>query len=137
MSPRWKWFLPGYVLALPVTLCGLVFAFLLEAHSFEWRDGCLECRSANLSWALAMTLGWLIIWQQGETRTVKTSVHERVHVVQGFALGPLQAILYGLFIAYSYVRTFRNDPGWEDDYSANPFERQAYSRESRPGAWGS
>lgn len=32
MSKHWRWFLPGYLLALPMTLAGLVACLFYRAH---------------------------------------------------------------------------------------------------------
>lgn len=87
-------------------------------------------------------------------------VHENVHVAQEFACasigaicgaivsgfgaievgvwtglfggGALFALLYGaMFLYYFATRQEDEQPGWEDDYRRNPFERHAYAVQAR------
>jgi len=149
MSPKWKWYLPGYILALPHTLVGILIALVFyRCHSWRWSDGCLECiggtnsegRSRIWGRPMAQTHGWLIISEDRYAQLdIDIRVHERVHVVQGFIGGPLYVLAYGAHFLYTFARGGGKD--WYATYAANPFERQAYATRRKhgdyAGAWGS
>ncbi len=143
MSPRWKWFLPGYLWALPHTLVGLLLALVYRAHSFRWSDGCLEAIGGRIKggttriWGTpaAQTHGWLIFYADEVYRTHSPfRVHERAHVVQGFIGGPLFVLAYGIAHLVGWLRTGSFWAG----YHANPFEVAAYAAGDHawPGDWG-
>lgn len=142
MSPRWKWFLPGYVLALPHLLVGLMLALIYRCHSWRFTSGCFEAIAGTLPdgrtriWGRpwAQTHGWLIIYDNEEHRArVSLRVHERCHVVQGFLGGPLYMIAYSVcFLVLFATQKFQD---WKKAYRANPFEAMAYERQSLPNRW--
>lgn len=141
MSPRWRWFLPGYIWALPHTLVGFVLAFLFYgAHSLKWHEGVLTCVGSNI-WGNpgAQTHGWLVIFaDEGERGRADLRVHEYTHVVQGFIGGPVYMLAYGtLFLAYYLTQQKDEKPGWHDDYRRNWFEEMAYRKGSIGEGWGS
>ncbi len=144
MSRWWKWYLPGYLLLLPMTLGGCALAlFVYRATFWRWHDGCLEVvggrhpDGSTRIWGKpgAQTLGAMIVYadifQMGRP---DLRVHERVHVVQGMIGGPLFALAYGLSFLAIWVWRRR---GWKDAYYAIPFERQAYRIGDRATGWGS
>jgi hypothetical protein len=142
MSPYWKYCFPGYLWSLPHTLVGLVLALVYRAHDFRWSSGCLECTAGTLPdgrtriWGRpgAQTHGWLIIYASEKNRTHQTlRAHERVHVVQGFIGGPLFALAYVAFFLWFFAGQGFKD--WHLAYMKNPFEIQAYDRQSQEGAW--
>lgn len=146
MSPRWRWYLFGYLMALPHTLIGLVLALIYRSGSWRWASGCLECvggtfvengRTQTRIWGRpgAQTHGWLIIYASESLRTIKTlRAHERTHVVQGFVGGPLYVVAYvWCFLWLFAVGEFKN---WRAAYEANPFEKHARAAARRAGAWG-
>lgn len=138
MSPLWRYYLPGYLLALPMTLIGVLVAMWYQAYGWQWRDGCVECWVPDLSDRVAMTAGWLVIYRQPQTDNDLSwidiaRVHERAHVVQGLVLGPLFWVLYFAWFLPAWVTrsvSFQT-------YYRNPFERHARRCEGRSGAWGS
>lgn len=145
MSPAWRWWLPGYVLALPHTLVGLVLAVVYRSHGWRWSSGCLEAiggtferdgRTVTRIWGRpgAQTHGWLILYASERAReVVPLRAHERVHVVQAFVGGPLYALAYGAcFLVLFAAQGFRD---WHRAYMRSPFEVQAYGRADRKGAW--
>lgn len=131
MSRLWRWFLLGYVLALPHTLVGFVLAAVYRCHSFAWRDGVLEATAAGtiIGRPGAQTHGWLVIYADATQRARRDlRVHENCHVVQGFLGGPLYVLAYGLTFAWFYVVGGFGD--WRAAYHRIPFERQAYARQA-------
>lgn len=137
MNPKWQFFVIGYLMALPATILGLLTAVLYHrAGSFRWSDGCIECLSPKLKsqgWG-GQTWGFLLIYADEHNRSHNgIRVHERVHVVQGFLLGPLFPIAY--FAIYLSSRILGNGP--HVAYYTNPFEAQAYRKdEQTEGKWG-
>lgn len=141
MSPNWKWFLPGYLLALPHTLIGfLLTLFCYRGQGWRFRDGVLECTAGRTKkgrtriWGRpgAQTHGFLVVYASSAARRfLPLRRHERAHVVQSFVGGPLYAILYGLF----FLGLFAYHRDWRTAYRANPFERQARGYERAEG-WG-
>lgn len=152
MSPYWRFFLPGYLLALPHTLIGLLLAvFVYRCHSWCWSDGCIEAVAGRFPvvegekmstktriWGRpwAQTHGFFIVYDTVE-RVSRPSLrgHERVHVVQAFVGSVLYPIAYGACFAWFYaLQGFKGD--WKVAYKRNPFEAMAYGRQGRPGIWG-
>ena len=145
MSKYWKYFLPGYLLALPHTIVGILICWLAyKAHSWEWNDGCLECIAGTdvdgttRIWGKpsAQAHGFLIVSASTAVRKdPRIRIHERCHVFQSFIGGPLYAAMYGIFFLYKYAKQGLKD--WYSAYRSNPFERHAYANE-RPeeGKWG-
>lgn len=142
MSKLWKWFLPGYVWALPMTLIGIVMCLIFRSHSWRWSNGCIECVAGKYPDGTtrivgkpgAQTWGFLIVYAEPKYREIPwLRVHERVHVVQGLLGGPLFVLAY---IACFYHNYYTNGRQYYEAYRHNPFEEWAYDRESRPGAWG-
>ena len=154
MNKKWRWFLPGYVWSLPLTLVGLAwFTLRWGGRNYRWSDGCLECTSERMTkspWG-AQTMGWVICYRDVDTRQWSTTeqgeqlpslqslrdlsdlrVHERTHVVQGFIAGPLLPVAYAAAFLWNYVRT----RDFMDSYAANPLELQADSVEQNPNGWG-
>lgn len=139
MSKFWKYFFPGYLLALPHTLIGVIICELFYgAKNWRWSDGCLECEAKKyMIWGTpsAQTHGFLIVYaDKGERASIKLRAHERVHVVQAFLLGPVFPILYGLFFVLGFAGAMSFD--WHKAYMWIPFERSAYRRQELPGVWG-
>lgn len=127
------------------TLVGLVLAIPYGAHSWRWSSGCLEAETKRmLGHPWAQTHGLVIFYANGEARKLAAiRVHERVHVVQGFA-GPLFMLAYGLCFLWGLIRPpakFEGLPRWYAAYRSIWFERQAYriqdqfSEGKRPDAW--
>ena len=137
MSPGWKWFLPGYLFALPHTLFGLLLLVFYRPSSFRWSAGCIEVVASKIWFRPnAQTHGWMIYYSGiNERESAELRVHERVHVVQGFLLGPLFPILYGLMFAWYFLRSPKD--GWYPAYMKIPFEKQAYPIGHRKTGWGS
>ena len=145
MSERWKYFLPGYLWSLPNTLIGVLLMLWYLPTSIRWKDGCIEAipRKTLIGGPLvgAQTFGWIIFCRDEHQRSRSSlAVHERVHVVQGFILGPLFLPLYGLpFLWCYYVRGYTFDRA----YRAIWAEVQAYrigdlhQAGVSPDAWGS
>jgi hypothetical protein len=139
MSRAWRWFLPGYVLAAPHTILGLLLAIVYRCHSWQWRDGVLTCLGGTFQrdgktitriWGRpgAQTHGWLLVAADEDQRSRSDlRVHECVHVVQGFC-GPLYMLAYGL--SFLAIWAWRRGP-WTDAYERIPFEVQAYDRQDR------
>lgn len=131
MSPRWRWFLPGYIWALPVTIAGLFMAVVVyRCTSYKWIEGVLTCVSPGPMWGNpdGQTLGWISMYSsEAERDTPYMRVHEFTHVWQCFVLGIFWAILYGLF--FFFVWCGQSFGPWYNAYRANPFEDQAYNNE--------
>lgn len=145
MSKYWKYFLPGYLLALPHTVVGIFICWLAyKAHSWKWNDGCLECvasltdEGVTKIWGrpLAQTHGFIMVFaSEGVSKDRRIRIHERCHVVQSFLGGPLYAAIYGLFFFASFAANGFKD--WYAAYRKNPFEEHAYSNEHpEEGKWG-
>ena len=134
MSPRWRWFLLGYLLALPHTLVGLLLALVYRSREWRWSDGCLECIAGSKDrrtriWGQpwAQTHGFLIIYDcEAHRETPWLRVHERVHVFQGFVGSVFFPIAYGVCFTAHFVWT--GCKNWWRSYEAIPFERAARAR---------
>lgn len=144
---RYLWYWLLYPMLIPHTLLGLILAIPYRAHSWRWSDGCIEVIAEKMvgrPWA--QTHGFVIFYVDDKVRDMaQLRVHERVHVVQGFA-GPLFMLAYSVAFLYGLCRPcpeFRGLPRWYAAYRSIPFERQAYriqdeySAGKRPDAWGS
>jgi hypothetical protein len=141
MNPKWKWFLPGYLFALPHTLIGLILTLIwYRPRAWRFADGVLECTAGRTKngrtriWGRpgAQTHGFLVVYASGASRRfLPLRRHERAHIVQGFLGGPLYVILYGLTFAWNYLRLRE----WRAAYLAIPFEKYARSIERNKG-WG-
>lgn len=152
MSPRWRYFFPGYVWALPNTLIGLVLLCTWYfPRRIAWRDGCLEViphRSLiGAPWVGAQTWGW-VIFARDEDQAARADlmVHERVHVVQAFVLGPIFLLAWGLHWIWRWVvllwRFGLGGEEWKDAYYGVWAEKMAYKvgdaceQDGCDGAWG-
>jgi len=146
MSDRWKYFIPGYLWALPMSLVGLLLGLTLYfPKRIRWRDGCLEIvpRRENLiggPWVGGQTYGWVIFLRDERMlEHAELAVHERGHVVQALLLGPLFPVAYGILFAINYAH-FRSD--WRKAYRYIWFEVYCYDLGERyaagdlPDAWG-
>jgi len=122
------------VWTLPNTLLGLVIGSvgLCSGGRLQFRRGCLEFYGGFARWfvrkmplgdaTLALTLGHTILGQSEVTLDLARN-HEHVHVRQYEIWGP--------FFLFAYLGSSL----WlwligKDAYHDNPFEIQAYSRES-------
>lgn len=164
MSRLWKYFLLGYLVALPCTLLGLIAAPFYGAHSWRWSDGCLEAIAPRI-WGrpAAQTLGWIIFYaDEGYRARVDFRVHERVHVVQAFLVQLVAVVTIGAWALFAqwpwwadapylafaslpftfgyallhFALFFTHGRDWYAAYRNNPFEVQAYARERDAGMWG-
>lgn len=143
MSPRWRYFLPGYLWALPHTLVGLALAIVYRAHSWWWHQGVLVAiggkrpDGSTRIWGNpgAQTHGWLLFAaSEDEFARRDLRVHEFVHVVQGFVGGPLYMLAYGACFLWAWM--VRGFGPWHEAYAANPFERMAYRIGDGADGWG-
>ncbi len=153
MTRKW-WFLFLYPVALPNTILGFVLAYIYRAHSFRWSEGCIEAvagvgmtrrgvKRTTIWWrSLAQAHGFLIIYSTKPAQFNKyLRVHERVHVLQQLAGGPLYILAYLLSLSsLIFGQGFRNVSRARQEV---PFEWQALviERDFRdgncPDAWGS
>lgn len=140
---KWRWFLPGYLWSLPLTLIGFVLCLVYRAHSFKWHEGVLTCLAGKLPdgrtriWGRpgAQTHGWLVICaDEGQRQRQDLRVHEYVHVKQAFVGGVLYGLAYGLL--FLVIWTTKGFGPWHDAYRANPFEVQAYAIGDAKKGWG-
>ena len=117
--------------ASPNTLIGLMFVSLALATrgKVRFRKGAIETHGGAVTWflkkalyieAAAMTLGHVILGQD-EEQLDRCAGHERVHVTQVQAWGPLFLPLYGFS---SFLAWRRGDC----PYRGNVFEKEAYGR---------
>lgn len=145
MSPRWRWFLPGYVWSLLNTLIGLLLCVWYRPKGWAWHQGVLTCvapKERVIGHPGAQTWGWLVIYTDPFYVTgdwaADLRVHEYTHVVQGFILGPLFLVAYAVLFLINYLRA--PGAGWFPAYEAIWFEEQArrYGEGYKPGdkAWG-
>ena len=141
MSKRWKWFLPGYLLALPGTLVGLLLALYYRPARWYWSDGCIEAAlptGRNLiggSWVGAQTFGTLIFYRTEKNRmSSMVRVHERCHVVQAMVLtAPLFIVTYAIHFLWEFLVVGED---FENAYLSIWAERQAYGRQNNINGWG-
>jgi hypothetical protein len=145
VTSKKRWFLPGYLWALPHTLVGLLLCLVYRAHAFSWHEGVLTCLGGldndggTRIWGRpgAQTHGWLVIYADERQRSrTDLRVHEYQHVWQGFLGGPLYMLAYGFTFLWNYLG--HRELGWKAAYYKIPFEIQAYDRgnHARPGDWG-
>jgi len=138
VSPRWAYFVPGYLWSALNTLIGVLLCVLVyRATDWRWSRGCIECIGGDRIFGKpgAQTWGAIVIYKDEYQRSrVDLRVHERVHVVQAFIGGPLFMIAYGLTFLWFYL----NDPkmGWKVAYYQIPFEVQAYRIGDKAKGWG-
>ena len=135
MSRLWRYFLPGYVWALPLTLFGLVLALYYRPARFYWADGCVEMVLPRNRYLIGgkgvggQTFGNVIFYRDRYARAwAPLRVHERCHTVQGMLLGVFFVPAYVLpflfrllVLRIGYDASYRN--GWA--------ERQAYGAGDR------
>jgi len=106
--------LVGYLWAFPVTVLGLLFSLLfarLESVDAEYILHFVVQPGTPLAWYVrrfniaAFTLGAVVTYARDEgPRQVRLVRHERAHVVQTLALGPLFLPLYGLASLWELAR---------------------------------
>ena len=120
----------GLIWASPCSLLGLMLC--LTARPFgarmRWADGawecCLPCDGLAAKWLegrqpfVAITLGHVIFALRAQD-LANWHAHERVHVRQFEAWGPLMLLAYPAASAWAWLRG-------QDAYVGNCFERQAY-----------
>lgn len=139
MNPKWKWFLPGYVNALPLTIFGLILASVFyRGHSWQFRNGIISCIGNNIIGNPGgQTFGNVQIYKDEWNRKSKRMrTHETCHTVQAFVLGILMAVAYpAMFLWYYLTEQKEERAGWKDDYHLNPFEKQAYAKQDNDPAW--
>jgi len=131
------WTLPTTCVGLPPLLLALLTRRPPDGAPVRRVEGVLEVHSPAVAWLLehlvplpggasAMTLGHIVIARDAATLQ-RTRAHERVHVRQAERWGPLFIPAY--FAAALYVRLRGGDA-----YRDNPFEREAFASQRRPGA---
>ena len=162
MHKNWKWYLPGYPVALPFTLFGLLLAkFVYKSTDWTFKNGVIECtagmkiqrarvagerdhtRSRIWFQPSAQTFGNLIIYKDLQTRLNPTlRVHERVHVWQFMIAGILFVTAYGTHYGIRYARDADHEAlpahrqeRWRRAYRGIFAEEMAYDRQARY-AWG-
>jgi hypothetical protein len=120
-----------YVWAAPTTALGILAVLAgLSLRRIRVVDGVLEAHGPALAWLLshctpvpggaaALTLGHVVIGRDLRSLDL-TRVHERVHVRQSEAWGPLFVPLY---VAASLWVALRGGHFYRD----NPFEREAFA----------
>lgn len=137
MNKNWRWFLPGYLMLLPMTIVGLLLCLLVyRATSWRWSGGCIECIGGTriLGKPGAQTLGLVIVYRDERTRlNPSLRVHERVHVVQGMIGGVLFVLAYGLTFLWHWIA--QGGGNWYPAYMKIPFEVSAYARQARFNAF--
>jgi len=125
-----------YLWVLPTSAIGLLFlpfALIAPAGGARVVDGVLELHGGLVTFFLrhctllrggasAMTLGHVVLGRDGRLLDLTRS-HERVHVRQCERWGPLFIPAY--LLASLWVKLRGGRP-----YEDNPFEREAYGRES-------
>ena len=147
MSQNWKWYLPGYIVAAPFTLAGLLLAlFFYWPETIRLHDGCIEMTmrpSRNLiggKWVGGQTFGNVIFYRSKERMNdAAMRVHERCHVAQTMLLGPLMLVIY---VGHFLYRLVRYRKGWLFAYRDIIFETLAYqiaevfSHDTTQDMWG-
>lgn len=138
MNPRWRYFLPGYLMNLPMTAFGILLCiFAYNARHWRWSRGCIECIGGDriIGKPGAQTWGFLIVYKDEYQRSrVDLRVHERVHVVQGMIGGPIYALTYGLSFLWFWVASGFGP--WKAAYHKIPYEIQAYRIGDLAKGWG-
>lgn len=125
-----------YLWPLPVTLSGVLLAWLARRSGGEWRcvDGVLEASGGWPARGLragfpfsgpvaAITLGHVVLGAR-PCDLDATRVHERVHVRQFERWGVLMLVLYPLGGLRAWMRG-------GNPYRDNPFEREARAAEGK------
>ncbi len=119
-----------YLWASPNTLMGMLFGgvSMLRGTRVQLVDGVVEFYGGPIAsllermpiggGAMAMTLGH-VVWGQTQAALDITRVHERVHVRQYAAWGPLFLPAYAIASLAAWRRG-------ESAYRGNCFEREAY-----------
>ena len=148
MSKYWKYYLPGYIMAAPLTLFGIllaVFWYRPTLKDCRFKDGCIEMIPSRQqliggSWVGGQTFGNVIFFKDERDRARgELSVHERCHTVQAMILGLAFALIYGVHFLILWAKPGRD---WQAAYYEIIFEKQAYSRAGdyenglRQDAWG-
>ena len=149
MHKLWKWYLPGYIMAAPLTLFGILLALVWyrpAAKDCRFKDGCIEMIPSREhliggSWVGGQTFGNVIFFKDGRSRDRgDLNVHERCHTVQAMILGILFALIYGVHFLILWASPKRD---WQAAYYEIVWEKQAYrivgeyETGLRPKAWGS
>lgn len=137
MNKRWKYFIPGYLWALPSSMVAFTIAAVFyRATDWRWSDGCLEAiGGAGRMWGNpgAQCVGNVIVYKDERHRShPDVRSHERVHAWQSMMLGPLFLPVYFAIWGVLWLR-FRN--GWTT-YWRHPMETQAYRLMANEDAWG-
>ena len=153
MSRNWRWFIPGYILAMPQTLLlGLPFLFWYLPKKFSVIDGTLCFVSSRKHlvggpWVGAQTHGLFKIFRdEAQMDSDSLHVHENVHVVQAMQWGPFYALSYGLHFVWLYLwpRLSRKPtvPTINEAYRNIMWEKRAYGIQEKfdrgelESAWG-
>lgn len=132
----------GYLLALPMTIVGMIFAICYQPKGWRWSQGCLECYGTK--WMIgdpdAQTWGFLICYRDlHHANAADLRVHERCHVRQGMRGSVLFALAYGLqflfYLAFPRKDTAQYTPRWFRAYMSISFERTAYARQATYWHW--
>lgn len=105
MNRLWKYFVPGHVWCLPLTLGYALFCLVVyRAHSFQFRDGILssiggtktvngQLRTRIFGDPGAQTIGAAQCFaSEYERKRAELRVHENTHVVEAFICASLVAI---------------------------------------------
>jgi hypothetical protein len=124
-----------YLWVAPATLLGLslVPIALLQGGSCRVVRGVVEVHGGIITSLLRRGLPWVgsgaaitfghVVWGCDRCCLDRSREHERIHVAQYERWGPLFIPLYLLASAIVYFRGL-------DPYRDNPFEREAFERES-------
>lgn len=143
-------YLHASVITLPCLILGVVF---YGAHSWRWRNGCLEAiggrriDGTTKIWGRpgGQALGWVIYYAtEADRGDLELAAHERVHTVQGMIGGLGFAIAYGGHFLWNYALPPAEpdwEPRWRRAYLAIWAEEQARAiarlvvRGQRPWPW--
>lgn len=130
-----RWRVLNYLWASPATALGLLFAPLawMGGGKVKIVRGAVEIHGGSatrflvrgvpfFSSAAAMTLGHVILGRD-QACLDRSRDHEHVHVKQYERWGPFMLPIYLISCLVLYLRG-------RDPYLDNPFEREAYERES-------
>ena len=100
MSPRWRWFLPGYLVTLPLTIAALGYALIVGGYSFRWERGCLTFLSPRLIGRPGGQSWSPVIGFADETQRARRDLqcHERCHVWQAMAIQTVAPTLVYLWL---------------------------------------
>ena len=144
MSRRWRYYIPGYLMALPHTIVGLALAVIYRAHSWQWVDGRLECIGGTKDgrtriWGRpgAQTHGWLIVYASAAQQQREDL---RVHEVKAWSEVRPTCSHTGCTSAGGIceVPSMSLDSRWRHAYRGVWAETQAYRVQAgyRRGVWG-